>query len=161
MIDRIFNKYTFTLLALIITHILTVTFNSVFAYLDFIIVIFILTMGGMADERNFLWLALLFGFFTDFSRDGFYGPGGAILFIGFYLVRFRTDVIMDMTKVHYKLLLFSGLSLVYCLYNLLITSYTFDSAFSLSLIRTVFNVGVIFIILSFFKGGYTHVTQNT
>lgn len=93
MIDRIFNKYTFTLLALIITHILTVTFNSVFAYLDFIIVIFILTMG-MADERNFLWLALLFGFFYRFLQRRILRSGG-----GYPVYRFLSRQVQN--RCHY------------------------------------------------------------
>ncbi|PLX69635.1 MAG: hypothetical protein C0603_01520 [Denitrovibrio sp.] len=158
MIDRLFNKYTFIFITLLVMHILTITLNGIFAYFDFIVVIFVLTMG-IANERNFIWLGLMFGLFTDYARDGFYGPG-IFLFICFYLIRFSTDVIMDMTKVHYKILLFSGVSILYCFYNLMITSYTFDSALYISLVRTIVNVAVIFIFLFFFKG-VTHVTQNT
>jgi len=150
MIDRVLNRYTLLIFLLFVLHIITVTIDGVFSSFDFIIVAFILTLN-MADEENYLWMAVLFGFFSDFTRDGFYGPG-TIIFLLFYLLRFRTDVIMDMTKVHYRILLFSGMSYVYCFYNLMITKYSVSSAVYISFVRTIINVVIILLIMTFFKG---------
>ena len=114
---------------------------------------------GWGDEHNFVWLSVLYGFMLDFTRDGFYGPG-VVLFIIFYLVRFRTDVIMDMTKVHYRVLLFSSMSMVYCMYNLFLTSYTLESALPVAIYRSVVNISIVFIISSFFKG-YSIAVKNS
>lgn len=158
MIYRLVNRYTIILAAMLFMHIMTVTVNGVLSAFDFIFVIFILTLDG-ADEENFIWLSLLFGFFTDFARDGFYGPGVAV-FLLFYLIRFRTDVIMDMTKLHYRVLLFSSMSFIFCLYNLLITKYPLESAVYLSFVRTLFNMLVIIVLMSFFKG-IVRAVKNT
>jgi len=158
MIERLFNKYSFILLTLLFMHVLTVTVDGFLSFFDYILVIFILTMYK-ADEDNFIWLSLIFGFFSDFARDGFYGPG-VVIFIIFYLIRFRTDVIMDMTKIHYKVLLYFGLSFAYCLYNLMITHYLFDNALFIAFVRTLANISLVFIFQFFFKG-LSRVTQNS
>lgn len=157
MIERIFNRYTFLLLGMLFLHIITVAVSGVLAYFDFIVILFILTMDS-ADEENYIWMAVLFGFFSDFTRDGFFGPGVA-LFLIFYLARFRTDVIMDMTKVHYRFLLYGGMSFLYCMYNLLITEYPLESAVSIAVMRTAFNLLIVFVIITFFKG-YSRAFKN-
>lgn len=121
-----------------------------FLYFDFILILFILTMD-FGNEDNFILLSIIFGFFADFTRDAFYGPG-VILFMLFYLVRFRTDVIMDMTKVYYRLLMFSSVSFIYCMFNLLITEYSFETALPIAVLRTIINVSLVFVIHYFFKG---------
>jgi hypothetical protein len=150
MIERLINKYTFILFALILLHIITVAVNGVLTRFDYIIILFILTLE-CADEDNFIWLALIFGFFADFARDGFYGPGVA-LFMVFYMLRFRSDVMMDMTKMHYRLLMFSSMSFIYCMFSLYMTDYMFAPALTIAFYRTLVNVGIIFLINSFFKG---------
>lgn len=158
MIEHIFNRYTFIILGMTFLHIITVTISGFLSYFDFVIIVFILTMDSV-DEENFIWMALLFGFFSDFTRDGFYGPGVA-LFIVFYMLRFRTDVIMDMTKIHYKLLLYSGMSYIYCFYNLLITKYTLESTLHIAFTRTIVNVIIVLILSTFFKG-FSHAVKNS
>lgn len=158
MIERVLNRYTFIFFLMLFLHVVTVTVSGIFSYFDFVLIIFILTMGW-GDEHNFVWLSVLYGFMLDFTRDGFYGPG-VVLFIIFYLVRFRTDVIMDMTKVHYRVLLFSSMSMVYCMYNLFLTSYTLESALPVAIYRSVVNISIVFIISSFFKG-YSIAVKNS
>lgn len=148
--DRVLNKYTYIIFAMLFMHILCVTVDGVLNLVDYTLILFILTME-LADDDNYLWLAMIFGFFSDFIRDGFYGPDVA-LFILFYLVRFRSEVIMDMTKMHYRVMLFSAMSYVFCFMNLLITDYPVNTALYLALIRTVINIAIVFIVLSFFKG---------
>lgn len=150
MIERILNKYTFILFTLILLHILTVAVNGFLTRFDYLIIIFILTLE-CADEDNFIWMSAIFGFFSDYIRDGFYGPG-VVLFMVFYLLRFRSDVIMDMTKAHYRLLMFSSMSFIYCMFNLFLTDYLFSSAVVIAMYRTVINVALIFLINTFFKG---------
>lgn len=158
MIERLFNRYTYLIILMLFLHIITLSVGGLLAYFDFIIIIFILTMDSV-DEDNYIWMALLFGFFTDFVRGGFYGPGVA-LFMFFYLTRFRTDVIMDMSKVHYKVLLFGGMSYIYCFYNLMITEYPMESALNIAAVRTVINVIIVFAILTFFKG-FSRAVKNS
>ncbi|PLX71231.1 MAG: hypothetical protein C0602_02280 [Denitrovibrio sp.] len=150
MIERLFNRYTYLLLLMIFLHIITISVNGILSYFDFLIILFILTMDS-ADEENYIWMALLFGFFSDFIRDGFYGPGVA-LFMFFYITRFRTEVIMDMSKMHYKMLLYGGMSYTYCFYNLILTKYPLSSALYISTVRTIVNLLIVFAILTFFKG---------
>lgn len=150
MIERVLNRYTYIFVILMFLHVITVTVDGFLNSFDYTFIIFILTME-MADEDSYIWMAVLLGFFTDFIRDGLYGPGVA-LFALFYLVRFRSDVIMDMTKLHYRVLLFSSMSYVFCFTNFMVTDYTLNSALYLAMVRTVVNIVIIFIIFSFFKG---------
>jgi len=158
MIGRILNKYTFILFLMLVLHIITIAVNGVLTRFDFVIIIFILTMDCV-DEDNYIFMSMLFGFFSDFIRDGFFGPG-VVLFLAYYLIRFRTDVIMDMTKLHYRLFLFSSMSFIYCMYNLYLTDYTFSVAVPIAIFRTVLNVGVVLVINTFFKG-YCIAVKNT
>jgi len=157
MIEKIINRYTLLLLILFTLHVITVTINGFLTYFDFLIIVYILLLD-IADEENYIPYAFIFGFFTDYIRDGIFGPG-VILFLVFYLIRFKTDVIMDMTKIYYKILLYSGMSFTYCMYNLLITEYSFYNGLYIAFYRTVLNVSVVFIVLFFFKG-YRHVAKN-
>jgi len=150
MIERFFNRYTYLLGLMLFLHVITLNFAGFVSYFDYIIIIFLLTMDA-GNEDNYIWLSLLFGFFTDFTRDGFFGPG-VILFLIVFLVRFRTDVIMDMTKVHYRVLLYAGVSLFYCFYNLIITDYEIYTALQIASVRTFLNLSAVFLVLSFFKG---------
>lgn len=158
MIERIINRYTLILFAMFLLHVITMTVDGVLSSFDFIFVIFVITLNK-ADEDNYIFMAFLFGLFTDFARDGFYGPGVAVFLI-FYLIMFRSDVIMDMTKPHYRLLLFFSMSFFYCIVNLMITSYTLDSALYIAFVRTVINLIVIFAFTSLFKGFYRAVKNH-
>lgn len=150
MIDRVVNKYTFIMLLLLILHVVTVSLNGILSYFDFVIVVFILTLN-FAEEDNFMRLSLLFGLFADFARDGLYGPNVAVFMI-FYLVRFRADVMMDMSKAHYRLLLFYSMSFAYCMVNLMIMDYPMSAAVFIAVMRSAVNVGVIMGLTYFFKG---------
>ncbi|MCD8553082.1 hypothetical protein [Seleniivibrio sp.] len=130
--------YPAILAALVAGHVMTLVGAFVFSHFDFSLVIFLL-IYEMIDEDNYIWLSVLFGVYTDYARNGFFGPG-IMLFLLFSITRFKADIVMDMTKFNSKVLLFTGISLIYCVFNAALSGYDTETVVRMSLIRTVINV---------------------
>ncbi|MGE4265943.1 MAG: hypothetical protein AB7F25_00775 [Deferribacterales bacterium] len=130
--------YPAILAALVVGHIMTLVGAFVFSNFDFSVVIFLLVYE-MIDEDNYIWLSVLFGVYTDYARNGFFGPG-VMLFLLFSITRFKADIVVDMTKFNSKVLLFTGISLIYCLFNAALSGYDTETIVRMTLTRTVLNV---------------------
>lgn len=132
--------YPAIFLALIVGHVVTLVWSFVFSYFDFTVVIFLL-IYEMIDEDNYIWLSVLFGVYTDYARNGFFGPG-VMLFLAFSISRFKADIVMDMTKFNSKVLLFTAISALYCLFNAVLSGYDPETVLKMTVTRTVINVAV-------------------
>jgi hypothetical protein len=130
--------YPVIFLALVTGHIMTLVGDFIFSHFDFSVVIFLL-IYEMIDDDNYIWLSVLFGFYTDYARDGFFGPG-VMMFLLFSILRFKVDIVMDMTKFNSKVLLYTGISLTYCLFNTVLSGYDTQTAGIMTVTRTVINV---------------------
>lgn len=132
--------YPAVFLALVVGHVMTLVWAFVFTNFDFTVVIFLL-IYEMIDEDNYIWLSVLFGVYTDYARNGFFGPG-VMLFLAFSISRFKADIVMDMTKFNSKVLLFTAISVLYCLFNAALSGYDPETILKMTLTRTVINVAV-------------------
>lgn len=144
-------KYTYLILFLIIIlfHVLSLVADLVFSRFDFLVVLFLL-IYEMIDDDNYIWLSVLFGIYTDYARNGFFGPG-VMLFLLFSIARFKADIVMDMTKFNSKVLLYTAISLVYCVFNAGLSGYDADSTAIMAVSRTIPNVLIIIGIVKFME----------
>lgn len=137
--------YPFVILALVISHVFTLVAPRIFTWFDLIIVIYFMIYERL-DEKNFIWLSLIFGLFSDYLRGGFFGPA-VMLFLLFSFSRFKVDLVLDMTKLNSKMLLYVSASFIYSLFNAVMAGYSFEIVSEMVAVRTVLDILATFCII--------------
>lgn len=155
---RSFNLiYLLVLACIVLGHVITMVASTVFTYFDMALIIYVFFYEKL-DEDNYIGLSFIFGLYADYMRGGFFGPA-VMLFLVFSYLRFRTDILMDMSKFNSKMLLYTGFAFVYTLFNAAMSGYQDDSLVRMVLTRTVADVLVI--VLTLKLAGYISAAKNS
>ena len=157
MTKRFNILYPIAAALLVMSYVVTMVFPSFLTNFDFILIVYFV-MYERLDDDNYIWLSLIFGVFADFSRGGFFGPA-AMIFLLFSYVRFKADLVVDMSKFNSKVMLFALMSFIYCSFNLFVSGYDENSILVLSFFRTILNVGGAVVVIKI--AGYVSVIKNS
>ncbi len=148
--------YFIVIIALVLSHVVTMVFPPFMGNFDLLLIIYFLIYETI-DEDNYIGLSLIFGIFADYYRGGFFGPA-VMVFLLFSFSRFKADLVVDMTKFNSKVMLFALMSLIYCSFNLFLSGFGRDSLAVIAVFRTVLNVGAAVSIIRFI--GYIRAAKN-
>lgn len=143
--------------ALVLSHIMTLLAPIVFSWFDLIIVIYFLFYEKL-DSKNFIWISIIFGLYSDYLRGGFVGPA-IMLFILFSASRFKVDLALDMTKLKSQMLLYACASLIYSTFNASLSGYDIEVMLRMILIRTALDIVATFCVLKL--AGYVIAFKNS
>lgn len=148
--------YPILVLVLVLSYIITVVFSRITGHFDLVLVVYFYVYD-MIDEDNYIPVSCIFGIFADFVRGGFFGPA-VIIFLLYSYIRFKAELVMDMTKFNSKVILFTFMSLVYCSFNLFITGYESPIILQMTILRTLLNVGLAVFIIRITR--YSRAAEN-
>ncbi|MGE4317802.1 MAG: rod shape-determining protein MreD [Deferribacterales bacterium] len=148
--------YFIVIIALVLSHVVTMVFPPFMSNFDLLLIIYFLIYETI-DEDNYIGLSLIFGIFADYYRGGFFGPA-VMVFLLFSFSRFKADLVVDMTKFNSKVMLYALMSMIYCSFNLFLSGYDRDSLAVIAVFRTLLNVGAAVSIIRFI--GYIRAVKN-
>lgn len=149
--------YPSVIATLVASHILTLLASRIFSWFDLIIVIYLILYEKI-DEKNYIWISIIFGLYSDYLRGGFVGPA-VMLFLLFSYSRFKVDLAIDMTKLNSKMLLYATASLIYSLFNGIMSGYGAEILARIVLIRTSLDIVATFVIIKL--AGYIIAFKNS
>jgi len=151
------NIYTAVIAALVTLYIATSIQGGILTSFDYVIVVYLLVLEEI-DEENLIWFSLVFGLFSDFARNSFYGPS-VFLFVMFAFLRFKADIIMDTGKVSSKVIVYFAIAMIYSVFNLYLTGYSGEVLITTSILRSLCTIAVVLVI--YFLKGARRVTQDS